>query len=171
MDPTILLPLQQVDPSQVQNSIGVGGRAFGSFLGTLIIGAIVLAFASDYVERMIDVVREKPVPSFFWGLGVLVALAVVTFVLVITLIGIIVAIPLLIVALIVNFIGSAIVYVYVGDRIADAANWETTRWGHLIVGAVVAGVVAAIPLVGGILSFVVSGIGVGAIVGSWYRNR
>lgn len=129
------------------------------------------SFADSYLERLIDVVREEPLPSFLWGIGTLVVLACVTFLLVITIVGILVAIPLLLVAFAVYYVGNVIVYVYLGGRAADGLGWETTRWGHLLVGALGAGIVAAVPAVGGLASFVISAIGVGAIVHTWYRSR
>lgn len=127
----LFLPLQQVDPFGVQRSLGVAGRAVGAFLGTLIVGALLLA---------------------------------------ITIVGLLVAVPLIFLGLLLKFAGDALVYVYVGSRAADGLDWETTRWGHLVVGAVFAGLVAAVPLVGSLVSFVVSSIGVGAIVHTLYRR-
>jgi len=165
------LPLQQVDPYTVQQSVGSGGRAIGAFLGTLVVGGLLLVFLEDAFERVVGVVETEPVSSFFWGLGFLIALVVVVVVLVVTIVGILIAVPLVIVALLVDFAGSAAVYVSVGSRIAEAADWKASRWGHLLVGAVVAGLVAALPVVGGLVSFVVGGIGVGAIARDWYRRH
>ncbi|GGM65402.1 putative membrane protein [Halarchaeum rubridurum] len=170
MDP-LVLPLQQVDPYGFQRALGVGGRAAGAFLGTLIVGALLLAFADDHVERLVDAVAEEPVPSFLWGVGTLVALVCVTFLLVLSIVGILVAVPLILVAAVVYYVGNTLTYVYVGGRAAAGLGWETTRWGHLLVGAVFAGAVAALPVVGGLVSFVVSSIGVGALVHTWYRSR
>ncbi|GGN17026.1 hypothetical protein [Halarchaeum nitratireducens] len=170
MDP-LFVPLQQVDPYGVQQALGVGGRAAGAFLGTMLIGALMLAFAGERVERLVDVVADEPVPSFLWGIGTLVVFVCVAVLLVLTIVGIIVVVPLLVVGAAVYYVGNVLVYVYVGGRAADGFGWETTRWGHLLVGAAFAAVVAALPAVGGLVSFVVSSIGVGAIVHTWYRSH
>ncbi|WP_188877119.1 hypothetical protein [Halarchaeum grantii] len=68
----LVLPLQQVDPFGVQQSLGVAGRAVAAFLGTLIVGALLLAFVEEWFERLLGVVDDAPVPSFLWGIGTLV---------------------------------------------------------------------------------------------------
>ncbi|QLC34492.1 hypothetical protein EFA46_009835 [Halarchaeum sp. CBA1220] len=169
MDP-LVLPLQQLDPFGVQQSLGVAGRAVGTFLGTLIVGALLLAFVDEWFERLLGVVDEEPIPSFLWGIGTLVVFVCVGIIFVITVIGLLLLLPLLVVGLLLKFAGDALVYVYVGGRAAEGLDWETSRWGHLVVGAVFAGLVAAVPAVGGLISFVISSIGVGAIVHTWYRK-
>ncbi|WP_435095986.1 hypothetical protein [Halarchaeum sp. P4] len=167
---TLLLPLQQVDVFSVQQSLGVVGRAVGAFVGTLLVGGLLLALAEDWFERLLGVVDEEPFPSFLWGLGTLVVFVCVGIVFVLTVIGILLVIPLVVVGLLLKFAGDALVYVYVGGRAAEGLGWETTRWGHLVAGAAFAGLVAAVPAVGWLISFVVSSVGVGAVVHTWYRK-
>ncbi|WP_411963082.1 hypothetical protein [Haloferax sp. YSMS24] len=160
---------QSPDPSTFARFFGSTISAVGTFVGTLIIGALLLAIVPDYTEKIIDTVEDDPVPSFLWGLGIFVALIVVTIVLIITLIGILLAVPLIFVMIFVSLVGGAIVFIFVGERLLEAANVETSRWGHLVAGAFVATVLAAIPFVGGITNFIVNTVGVGAIVFHW-RN-
>ncbi|KAB1188765.1 MULTISPECIES: hypothetical protein [Haloferax] len=175
MDPFTLTVLQQApitpgaDPSAFTRFFGSTISAAGTFVGTLIIGALLIALAPDFTEKVIDTIEDEPIPSFLWGLGIFVAFIVAIILLVITLIGIIVAVPLVILMIFVSLFGGALVFIYVGERLLEAANVETSRWGHLVAGAFVATVLAAIPVIGGVTNFVVNTVGVGAIVYHW-RN-
>lgn len=173
MDPLVQLVLQQgpftqsPDPGTFARFFGSTISAVGTFVGTLIVGALLIAIAPDYTEKIIDTIEDEPVTSFLWGLGIFIALIVVVVILVITLLGIIVAVPLIFLMILVSLVGGAIVFIYVGERLLDAANVETSRWGHLVAGAFVATVLAAIPFIGGVTNFIVNSVGVGAIVYRW----
>ncbi|KAB1196612.1 MULTISPECIES: hypothetical protein [Haloferax] len=175
MDPLVQIILQQgpisqnPDPSVFARFFGSAISAGITFVGTLVVGALLLAIVPDYTEKIIDTIEDEPIPSFLWGLGIFIALIVVLFVLVITLIGILLAIPIGFVMFVVSLVGGAIVFIYVGERLLEAANVETSRWGHLVAGAFVATVLAALPLIGGLTNFIVNSVGVGAIVYHW-RN-
>lgn len=167
------LALQARPPMEPEFFSGVfafWARTAGTFLGTLIVGGLLVALAPDFVEDVIETVEDELGTSFLWGVGVFVALILVTIVLFITIVGIIVAIPLLIVTGILYLVGSAIVFVAIGDRILDAADTEGSRWADLVVGALVAAVIAAIPVIGGLANFVINAVGVGAIVYRWRRE-
>ena len=176
MDHLAIVVLQQTpiapptDPGAFTRFFGSTISAAGTFLGTLILGALLLVLAPDFTENVIDTIEEKPGPSFLWGLGVFVAFIFVIIALFITLIGIFLAVPLVIVMIFVSLFGGAIVFIFVGERLLEAANVETSRWGHLGVGAFAATVLAAIPVVGGITNFVVNTVGVGALVYYWRNN-
>ncbi|KAB1194612.1 hypothetical protein GJR96_14640 [Haloferax sp. MBLA0076] len=176
MDPFTLTILQQApitpgaDPSTFARFFGSTVSAVGTFVGTLILGALLIALAPDFTERVIDTIEDEPVTSFLWGFGIFVAFIVVIIVLIITLIGIVVAVPLIFLMIFVSLFGGALVFIYVGERLLEAANVETSRWGHLVAGAFVATVLAAIPVIGGITNFVVNTVGVGALVYYW-RNK
>jgi hypothetical protein len=157
----------QPEPDALLRLFGSAAQIAGTFLGTLVVGALLLAFAPDFTERIMDTAEDEPVTSFLWGLGIFLALIVVTVVLVITIVGIVLAIPLLIVMFVLYLVGSAIVFILVGERLAAAGDVDTSRWGHLVVGALVAAVLAAIPFVGGLVNFVVNSVGVGAIAYRW----
>ena len=175
MDPLSTLALQvqvspPTDPTPVAE-FGIASRAAGTFFGTLIVGALLLALAPDYTEAIIETAEEDLGPSFLWGIGIFVALIGVTLILVFTIVGILVALPLALVALLLYLVGSAIVFVAVGERLLDATDVDASRWGDLVVGALVAAVLAAIPFLGGLANFVVNAVGIGAIAYRWRRGR
>lgn len=174
MDALTLVTLQiapsGVPPSEtrlIAQFLGFTTRVVFTFLGTLVVGALLLALAPDFTESIIETVEDETVTAFLWGIGIFVALIVVMVILVITIVGILVAIPLGIAMAILDLIGTATVFLFLGERLADAGGVDTSRWGHLVVGAVLATVIAAIPIIGGLANFVISSIGVGAVVYRW----
>lgn len=164
---SVVLQFGAPDPETLTRTFDIRLRATSTFLGTLVVGALLLVFGPDFTERVIRTIEDQPGPSFLYGVVVFVALIVVTIVLVLTIVGILVAIPLLIVVGLLYLVGSAIVFVYVGQRLLEALDVDTSRWGHLLAGSLVAGVLAGVPLVGGLLNFVVNAVGIGAMVYRW----
>jgi uncharacterized membrane protein len=158
-----------VEPSVLTRLFGSAVGVVGTFFGTLIVGALLLALTPDFTESILETVEEELGTSFLWGLGIFVALIAVMVLLAITIIGLLIVIPLALVTALLYLVGSAIVFLYVGERLVEAADVNTSRWGHLVVGALFAAVIAAIPLVGGLANFVVNSIGVGAIA-YWWRS-
>ena len=158
------------DPSVVTNFFGTTASAAGTFVGTFLVGALLLVLAPNWTQKIIDTIEDDPLPSFLWGVGIFIALILVTIALVITIIGIALAIPLIFVMIFVSLIGGAIVFIVVGERVLDAVDMESSRWGHLAVGALLAAILAAIPVVGGVTNFIVNSVGVGAIAYRWRQG-
>ncbi|WP_416839349.1 hypothetical protein [Haloferax sp. DFSO52] len=160
---------QNPDPSVFARFLGSTISAAVTFVGTLIVGALLIAIVPDFTEKVIDTIEDEPIPSFLWGLGIFIVFIIAIIILIITLIGIIIAVPLIFLMILVSLVGGATVFIYVGERLLEAANVETSRWGHLAAGALVATVLAALPIIGGLTNFIVNTVGVGAIVYHW-RN-
>jgi len=156
-----------IGPGVAEELLGSWISAVGTFLGTLVVGGLLLVLVPEFVEKSIDTIEEEPGKSFVWGLGIGILLVIVLLGLIITLVGIVIAIPLMFVMAIVWFVGSAIAFILLGERLVGAADMETTRWGHLLVGALLATVIAAVPFIGGFINFVINVFGVGAIVFRW----
>lgn len=132
-----------------------------SFFGTLIIGALILALAPEFVDRIVDRVHNETGMSFGWGVLVFIVFFVAIFLLIITIVGILVVIPLAIAFGILAAAGNALGY------LSLFAPHIENRWAALVVGAAISGIAAIIPVVGGLLGFVVGSLGVGAIVREW----
>ncbi|WP_121742665.1 hypothetical protein [Natronorubrum halophilum] len=151
----------QVDPGvDIGTTGGLVGSAIGSFLTTLVVGAIMVAVAPEYTERMMADVLEDPVNAFVYGILSLIGLFVLTLLLVITIVGIIVAIPLAIVAYLVGAIGSVIAYLAIADRLVGRED------GWLKPLLVAAGLSGALALtgIGGLLSLCIAAAGFGAVL-------
>jgi len=139
--------------------LGLGGGAFGVFLTTLLVGALLVALAPAYTDRMKRSLTEEPIDSFIYGVLALVGLILVTFLLVLTIIGIFVVVPLAITAYVLWAVGSAIAFLLIGERIVDAEDWKLP----LLVGAAINGALA-LTGIGGLVSFCIGAAGFGAVL-------
>lgn len=146
-----------------QPEVAPGVRAASGLALTLVVGAILLAAAPNYVDAIVGEIDEQPVTCFAWGIGALVGFIGSVVLLAITVIGIILVIPLLIAFVILAIAGNVLAFLAVGDRFVD------NRWVALLVAALALAVLNVVPIVGNIISFVIGSVGMGAIVIHWRR--
>lgn len=150
----------QVGPEQT-----LFGGAVSAFVTTLLVGALLVAFAPAYTERMIDDVFEDPVGPFLYGITVLLLLIVIIILLVISIIGILFVVPLAIIAGLVWAAGSTITLLGVAERLVGHED------GWLVPLFVAAAINAGLALsgVGGLVSFVLGALGLGTILDDRYN--
>lgn len=140
-----------MDPG-VELMTSIVGNAIGAALSTLILGGGLVLLAPDYTERTTDRIHDEPLETFLYGLGISIAAVVVMFLLAITIVGILLVIPMAIILAIVAELG----YLSVGRSVSD-------EWGVvLLIAIVVATVVGGVPIIGALIGFVLSSMGVGA---------
>lgn len=145
-------PVAAQPASPEEFGVSLVASALGSGLFVLVVGGGFVALAPDYAKRTTDRVRSDPVTAFIYGLGITIAAVIVGVILVITIIGIFVVIPMFIALAIVGYLG----YLAAGRSVSD-------DWGVALLVAIVLGVLTgAVPILGGILGFVLSSMGVGA---------
>lgn len=125
-------------------------------LGTLIIGGGLVAFAPEYTERTTDRILDQPGETFIYGFGIFLAFILVVILLAITVVGIVLLIPLVIAAAVVAELG----YLAAGRTVSD--EWSVVLVTAIVVGAFTSG----IPVLGGLVGFVLGCMGVGA----WYLD-
>lgn len=145
-------------------TVGTGllSGAVSAFLITFVIGALAIAVAPRFTEGTMSTVVDDPVGSFVYGLVFLVALAFLTVVLVLTILGIFLAIPLILLAVALWGVGAAIAYLTIGDRlVGHDAGWLKP----LLVGAAINGVLT-LSGIGGVIAFLIGATGFGAILRS-----
>jgi hypothetical protein len=147
-----------IDLNPVANVVG---GAVGSFLTTLVVGAILTAVAPAFLEDRMAAVVEDPVGSFVYGFLVLVFLALAVFVLVITILGILVAIPLVLLAYAVWAVGATVAFLAIAERLVDREGDDWTR--SLVVAAALNGGLV-LTGAGGILAFCIGAAGFGAVL-------
>lgn len=159
--------LQQAgpDPSTLQG-IGTGIRLGASLLVSIIVGAILLYGAPDFLERTITRAREETLRSFLWGFGVEVVIAIAAIILAITIIGVIVALPLLIVLGVIVYLGQISVFINLGRQLLEYVDVDNDVV-VLVVAAVLSAVLAAIPILGPFVAFVAGAVGFGAMLVNW----
>lgn len=158
------LAVAQQVPQQPQTPTFSPGVSLAvSLVVNLVIGGIVVLAAPDYVEGRMAAIRDDAAASFIWGLVSFVVLILAS-ILIITLI---VTIPAL---LVLGIVGGAIATVTVGMLVAEQATDPSLLVG-LVVGAVLLSVLGLIPIVGGIVNFVVGMLGAGAMVKGYNDSR
>ncbi|ELZ29119.1 hypothetical protein C475_02844 [Halosimplex carlsbadense 2-9-1] len=135
--------------------------AVGSFLTTLVVGAILTAVAPEFLEDRMAAVVDDPVGSFVYGFLVLIFLALAVLVLVITILGILVAIPLVLLAYVVWAIGAAVAFLAIAERFVDR---EGDDWGTALLVAAALNGGLVLTGVGGVLSFCIGAAGFGAVL-------
>jgi hypothetical protein len=144
---------------------GLGGSAVGTALTTVLVGAVLIALAPNYVQRMTADIEAEPIESFVYGIMMLVALVLLTFALILTILGILLAIPLIFLAVIIWGVGSVIGFLVIGERLLgvdSADDWLRP----LAVGAAINGALT-LTGIGGLVSFCIGAAGVGAILRDW----
>ncbi|NUB91740.1 hypothetical protein HT576_12010 [Haloterrigena sp. SYSU A121-1] len=162
---TVAVSIAQANPNpgvdvDVGAPVGLVGGAVGAFLTTLVVGAILVAIAPAYTERMMAAVLEDPFGAFLYGILSLLALGLLTFLLVITIVGIFVAIPLVLVAYLVWAVGAAVGYLAIAERLVGRDDgWLTP----LLVAAAINGALA-LTGIGGLISLCVGAAGFGIVL-------
>lgn len=151
-----VVPLATHEPEISPLVRGIAGMAL-----TLVVGGLLLLLAPTFTDRATFRIHNRPGRSFLYGLGVTILAIVVILGLVITIIGIVLAIPLVFVLLFLGEVG----YLAVGRLVSE------NRWVMLLVAMVVTGIVGAVPVLGGVIAFVISTLGTGAASLEMYHRH
>ncbi|MFC7203456.1 hypothetical protein ACFQJC_08025 [Haloferax namakaokahaiae] len=146
-------------------------RGAATFIVDLVVGGILVAAAPRYTRNSIANIRDNPGESLVWGLGLGIGGAIVIFILAITVIGLIVAIPAGIALAILGIVGGAVATVLLGSVLGEVAtSGELSLALALVVGAFVAAVLSVIPILGGLVMFVVDSLGLGIVGKQLYTS-
>lgn len=140
-------------------------QAIGAGLVTLVVGGLLMAVAPDSTRRQTDRALESPVETFVYGVLALVVVIGAAFLLAITVIGIVLAIPLLFVFAIVALVAGEYGYLAVGRLVSDN---RLLALGSAIVVSVAVG---AVPVLGPVVGFVISSVGLGTVVMAFQEDR
>lgn len=132
---------------------------------TLVVGGLLVALAPDSTRRRTDRALESPGEAFLYGVGTLAATIGAVFLLAITGIGLILAIPLLLAFVLVALVAGEYGYLAVGRLVSD--DWLLALGAAIVVSAAV----GAVPVLGAVVGFVVSSIGLGTVVMTSQEDR
>lgn len=154
-----------------QTGLGLGTSVavrFGAgFVINLFLGGVLVVAGPDYAADKIDEFRSDPGTSIVWGLIVGIGVPILLVVLAVTLIGLIVAIPGMLVLVGVGILGSAVVVVLVGSAVTKEDRPGGTE---VLLGALVLSLLTAIPVVGGLVNWLVGLPGIGLVGHDLYRS-
>ena len=145
-------PVAAQQPTPGDPELSPLARATVSAFVTFLVAGGLVALAPDYAERTTNRIRSDPGGTLVYGVVIGIAGAVVGGLLALTIIGLVVAIPLLIALAVVGFLG----YLAAGRAVSES-------WGAaLAVAVAVAALTGGVPILGGIVGFLISSTGVGA---------
>jgi cytoskeletal protein CcmA (bactofilin family) len=141
-----------------------------SGLSSLLLGAILLLATPNFSRRLAEVGTAQPLRSGGVGVLTLVGTPAALLILAVTIVGI----PLSLVGL---FVFGAVVFaatvygaVVLGTWLLSLGDYRN-RWAALVVGVVAVALVRQIPVVGGLVRFVVLVLGLGALATALYELR
>lgn len=157
---TLLQPAPVADPTGLDVSVTLGGGATGTFLTTLLVGAVMVALAPDYTERMMAEVRDDPVGTFSYGIASLLVVALVAVLLVVSIVGFLFVVPFVVLAYLLWAVGAVVAFLAVADRLVGRDDgWLVP----LVVAAAINGGLA-LTGVGGLVALCVGAAGFGAVL-------
>jgi hypothetical protein len=137
------------------------GRAVGSLVGTLVAGGAAVLVAPDYSADVVERVRRRPAGTVLVGVATLVGVVVATVALALTVVGVVVAIPGLVVFGVIAAVAGALGWVAVGRTLLGGT---ASLASGLLVGTVLSLLIGLVPILGGLVAFLVSSAGLGAVV-------
>lgn len=140
-----------------------GFRIFSAIVAA-IVGVILFRTVPSFLPNLATVVRRYPSQSALWGIGAIVALIVLNIFLAITLIGIPLIPLLILVTGLATFVGTLGISLWVGQQVAKSD--QRTELQRFLIGLLVITLLSLIPLLGGVVVFVVSLFGLGALLAS-----
>lgn len=150
---------------------GLGTRVATGFVISLVVylllGGALAAFAPRYADETVREIEDDPGGAFLWGLIAGIAVPIALLVLAVTIIGLVVAIPGFVLLVLVGIVGNAVTVAWVGTALSDG-ELDGTAVG---IGALVLAVLAAIPVVGNLLTTVVGFFGLGVVSRRLYESR
>lgn len=134
-------------------------RAVANFVLTLLLGAALVGWGYNYVARITGRIREEPGASFAWGLGLLVVAAVGGAILAVLggILGSLIFVAIVLGLLVVAVVGTIMAYLTLFGAVVE------NQWVALGLTAITSAVVSFVPVVGPIVGFVTTSVGVGAI--------
>lgn len=145
--------------------------AYG-FLANLLLGAVLLLLVPRFAEEVVDVGTNEALKSGGVGLLTLVGVPILLVVLLLTVVGIPLSLLGFVVFAFALWVGQVFGAYLVGTKALDLAD-RPSRWGALVVGLLALAMLELVPLgLGGIVSFVVLLLGLGALALALYdRSR
>lgn len=143
---------------------GVGDALFDvyGFLVSFVLGAVLLLAFPAGTNGIRDRVREDPLTSGLYGLVVLVGVPILLVLVAITVIGIPLAVIGALLFALAAWVASVLGRYAVGGWLLGYAGTDN-RWAALLVGMLAVAVVGLVPVLGGLVKFVVLLLGLGAL--------
>lgn len=133
-------------------------------IGYLILGLLLLALVPTTARAVEARVRERPLPAFAIGLVALIVAVIAGLILLVTVVGVPIAVLGWLFVIAGVMLAGLVVSLALGRLIAGKTGLGDNIYVPFIIGFVVLNVLYLIPILGGLLKFVVICLGFGAIV-------
>jgi len=146
----------------------IGIRFAVALVVNLLLGGAAVALGPRYTAKRIGEIRSDPGAAFVWGLLVSIGVPIALALLAITIIGLVVAIPSILLLAAIGIAGSAIAVVWIGSTLVGDGDRPDGK--AAVVGALVLAVAAAIPVLGNLLTSIVSLFGTGVVGRGLYES-
>lgn len=150
--------------SEFRPFAGFGSTLFDvyGFLVNLVLGAVLLLVFPDGSRRLARRLRDEPLSTGLYGLVALIGIPILLVLVAITIIGIPLAIIGALLFAVMVWVGSIYGRYAVGEWLLGYVGTDN-RWLALVVGLVVVGLVSLVPILGGLVEFVVLLLGLGGL--------
>jgi len=151
------------DVQKVFDGIGVFAKLTSAF-STLIIGLLFVYLFPNYTKKVVETISSRPIAASFLGFTVLILAPVAILILFVTLLGIPLAMIGLFSYLTFLYVARIFVIFWVGEKVFELAK-KKARYGWVfVVGLVVYYFVTMLPVIGGLIVFVSTLVGWGAML-------
>jgi hypothetical protein len=133
-------------------------------LGYLILGLLLLALVPAAANLVETRVRDQPIPAFAIGLAALIAAVILGVILLVTVVGIPIAVLGWLFVIAGVMLAGLVVSLALGRLIAGRTGIGDNRYLLFVIGFVILNVLYLIPILGGLIKFIVVCLGFGAIL-------
>lgn len=142
-----------------------------TFVVSLIVAGLVYGISPGFTEDGVREVREDPVGTFLTGLLANVVIIIAVILLAITVIGLLVVIPGVFVLFFLGVAGNAVGVIALGAALTADGSGVGDAGKSILVGALTVALVGAIPVLGGIFTFLVQTAGFGYVIDYLLERR
>lgn len=135
-----------------------------SLISTIIFGVLFIWLLPNFSQRTAEIVKSKFWLSLLIGFITLIITPILAVILLVTFIGIPIGLFLLFAYAVIIYISKIFVALTVGEYINKTVKWKLTPIWTFVVGISLYYIVGIIPVIGGLMKFMVLLVGIGAIV-------
>ncbi len=165
-------PKEQAPVNEVKKVTHASGSVFGKIIFYLILAALVVLLAPKRTKRILDLMKSSPGSMMLSGFITIIVVPIVILTMVLTLIGIPFAILVALLFALALMVAEVYAAISVGTYLLERvhANRENKMVLNILVGVPVAWLIFAIPILGGLASFLGAIWGLGAMIQSRKRK-
>ena len=131
---------------------------------SLFVTLLLIYFFPKNLQNIMERVEKDPLRIAGTGLVGVIAVIFAALLLTITIIGIPVAMLLALVIWLGFVLGNSALYLFIGEYLVRELNWKVSKYVAGIIGTVLIGLVAILPVVGGLIELIISLLGFGAVI-------